>query len=86
MKQETAICRRLKEEGVDSAMVAQYQRYEEAGNIRGQYGLVCRFRRAKNEELKEDREKLACLDYLIAQLEHADFMQETASTGGKEGR
>lgn len=79
MKQETAICRRLKEEGADSAMVAQYQQYEEAGNIRGQYGLVCRFRREKNEELREDREKLACLDYLIAQLEHADFAPEAVS-------
>lgn len=69
MKDKTAICQRLQEEGVDATLIEQYRRYEETGNIRGQYGLVCRYRRAKNEELKEEREKLACLDYLIAQLE-----------------
>lgn len=75
MKDKTAICQRFQEEGADATLIEQYQRYEEMGNIRGQYGLVCRFRREKNEELKEEREKLACLDYLIAQLEHDDFGQ-----------
>ncbi len=68
MKDEMAICQRLAEEGADPALLEQYRHYGETGNVRGQYGLVRRFRRAKNEELKEEREKLACLDYLIAQL------------------
>ncbi|MCX4323175.1 MAG: hypothetical protein OSJ59_09450 [Lachnospiraceae bacterium] len=75
MGDKTTICRRLTAEGADPAIVEQYRKYEETGNIRGQYGLVCRFRREKNEALKEEREKLACLDYLIAQLEQGSFGQ-----------
>lgn len=75
MGDKTTICQRLTAEGADPAIVAQYQKYEETDNIRGQYGLVCRFRREKNEALKEEREKLACLDYLIAQLEQGSFGQ-----------
>lgn len=37
----------------------------------GMYRLVCRFRRAKWEKLKKEREKLSCLDYLIAKVENA---------------
>ena len=68
---ETTICQRLTEEGADSVMLEQYRHYQEIGNLRGQYGLVCRFRRAKSEELKKEREKLACLDYMIAKVESA---------------
>lgn len=75
MKDKTTICQRLTAEGADPAIVAQYRKYEETGNIRGQYSLVCRFRREKNEALKEEREKLAYLDYLIAQLEQGSFGQ-----------
>ncbi len=70
MKEETTICQRLREEGADSIMLEQYQRYQETGNIRGQYGLVCRFRKVKSEELKKEREQLACLDYMIAKVEN----------------
>ena len=52
-------------------MLEQYQHYQETGNMQGQYGVVCRFRRAKSEELKKGREQLACLDYMIAKVEHA---------------
>lgn len=70
MKEEAAICRRLTEEGADSIMLEQYRHYQETGNIQGQYGLVCRFRRVKSEELKREREQLACLDYMIAKVEN----------------
>ncbi len=86
MKEESTICKRLAEEGADTAMLEQYRHYEEAGNIYGQYGLVCRFRRKKSEELKEVREKLACLDYLIAKVENADFGQEMEEERGAQGR
>lgn len=86
MKEEMAICQRLAEEGADPALLEQYRHYGETGNVRGQYGLVCRFRRAKNEELKEEREKLACLDYLIAQAEHGSFRQATFQDGWKDER
>ncbi len=69
MKEETPVYQRLKEEGADFAMLEQYRRCQETGNIRGQYGLVCRFRRTKKEALETKREKLACLDYLIAKME-----------------
>ena len=71
MNDETMICQRLIEEGADSMMLEQYRYYQETGNIQGQYGLVCRFRRVKSEELKKGREQLACLDYMIAKVENA---------------
>ena len=48
MKEETTICQRLTEEGADSIMLEQYQYYQETGNMQGQYGVVCRFRREKS--------------------------------------
>lgn len=71
MKEETTIYQRLTEEGVDSILLEQYRYYQETGNKQGQYGVVCRFRRVKNEELKKGREQLACLDYMIAKVENA---------------
>ncbi|MBD5455208.1 MAG: hypothetical protein HDR23_01815 [Lachnospiraceae bacterium] len=71
MREVTTICQRLAEEGADSIMLKQYRRYQETGCTQGQYGLVCRFRRAKSEELKREREQLACLDYMIAKVENA---------------
>lgn len=71
MKEKTMICRKLAEEGADSAIVEQCLHYEKTGNIQGLYRLVCRFRRAKWEELKKEREKLSCLDYMIAKVENA---------------
>lgn len=72
MQEETEICQRLTQEGADDMTLEQYRRYQEADNIRGQYGLLCRFRREKSEELKREREKLACLDYMIAKVEQDD--------------
>lgn len=71
MKDETAICQRLTEEGADFLLLEQYQHYQKENNVQGQYGLVCRFRRVKSEELKREREQLACLDYMIAKVECA---------------
>ncbi|MCM1192321.1 MAG: hypothetical protein NC389_07800 [Acetatifactor muris] len=71
MKEGTTICQRLIEEGADSVILEQYQHYQATGNVQGRYGLVCRFRRAKCEELKKEREQLACLDYMIAKVENA---------------
>ena len=71
MKVKTTICQRLTEEGADPVMLEQYQRYQKTGNIQGQCGLICRFRRKKSEELKKGKEQLACLDYMIARVENA---------------
>lgn len=72
MGEQTAICQRLTEEGVDPAMLERYRRYQEAGNVRGQCRLLCFFRREKSEELEREREQLACLDYMIAKVEKSD--------------
>lgn len=72
MQEKTTVCQILTEEGADPAMLEQYRRYQETGNIQGQCGLICRFRREKNEELKKGKEQLACLDYMIAKVENAD--------------
>lgn len=72
MQEETMIYRRLTEEGADSAMLEQYRHFQETGNIQGQCGLICRFRREKSEDLKRGREQLACLDYMIAKVENAN--------------
>ena len=69
MQEKATIYQRLTEEGVDPAILEQYRRYQETGNIQGQCGLICRFRREKSEELKKGKEQLACLDYMIAKLE-----------------
>lgn len=74
MKEKTTICQRLTEEGADPVMLEQYQRYQKTGNIQGQCGLICRFRRKKSEELKKGKEQLACLDYMIAKVEKSTFV------------
>lgn len=71
MQEDTIICRRLTKEGADAAILEQYRQYQETDNIRGQYGLICRFRRTKNEEIKKEKEQLACLDYLLAKMEQS---------------
>ena len=60
---------RLKEMGITDDMILQYQNYLDSGNKQGQKRLLCRFRRMQNDTLKRDREKLACLDYIIAKVE-----------------
>lgn len=75
MQENTTICQRLKEEGAAPALLEQYRCYQETGNIQGQYGLICRFRREKSEELKKEKEQLACLDYMIAKVESNDALK-----------
>lgn len=69
MQEKITICQRLTEEGIDPVLLEQFRQYRETGNIRGQCGLICRFRREKVEVLKRKKEQLACLDYLIAKVE-----------------
>ena len=69
MKKDLTFSQRLKEAGITDDLIAQYQRYTDSGNKHGQERVLRRCRRIKNEILKEDREKLACLDYIIARVE-----------------
>ena len=69
MKQDTIINQKLRETGATDEMIEQYQRYLESGNRQGQERLLCRFRRMQNDRLNRDRDRLACLDYIIAKVE-----------------
>ena len=69
MKEDLTFSQKLKEAGADDDLIEQYQRYTDSGNRRGQERVLCRCRGIKNDTLKEDKEKLACLDYIIARVE-----------------
>ena len=75
MNKDTTIRQRLRETGAPDDMILQYQRYLDSGNKQGQKGLLCRLRRIQREALKQDREKLACLDYIIARVEKTQISE-----------
>ena len=77
MEKDTAIRQRLKESGATDDMILEYQRYLDAGDKQGQKRLLCRFRRIQSEALKNDREKLACLDYIIAKIEKTEGLPQS---------
>lgn len=60
----------LKEIGVSDDMIVQYQFYLDSGNRKGQERMLRQFRRIENETLKKNREKLACMDYIIARVQN----------------
>ena len=72
MNKDVATEWKLKIIGVPDDMIVQYQRYVDSGNRQGQERLLCRFRGMKNETLWKNREKLACLDYIIAKVEKTE--------------
>lgn len=69
MNTDLTFCQKLREAGVTDDMIALYQRYLDSGNRQGQERLLCQFRCRQSEELKSNREKLACLDFMIAKVE-----------------
>ena len=77
MKPNQEFKQRLKETGISDDMILQYQNYLDSGNKQGQKRLLCRFRRIQNDTLKKDREKLACLDYIIAKVEKTGELTES---------
>ena len=77
MKPNQEFKQRLKETGIPDDMILQYQNYLDSGNRQGQKRLLCRFRRMQNDTLKRDREKLACLDYIIAKVEKTGKLLES---------
>lgn len=76
MKEDSTFNRRLKDAGAPDDLIAQYQRYAESGNRHGQERVLRRCRMIKNDTLKENREKLACLDYIIARVEKTNNLFE----------
>lgn len=76
MREDGSISQRLKAAGATDDMVVQYQRYFASGNRQGQERLLCRCRRIQQDRLNADREKLACLDYIIAKVEETQTFFE----------
>ena len=70
MKKDLMFRQKLQEAGVTDGMYALYQQYLDSQNELGQERLLYQFRRIQSEKLKADREKLACLDYMIAKVEN----------------
>ena len=70
MEKDLAFCQKLQEAGADDDMVTLYQQYLNSGNKQGQERLLRQLRSIQNVKLKTDREKLACLDYMIAKVEN----------------
>ena len=79
MKEDLTFSQKLKEAGAADDLIEQYQRYADSGNRHGQERVLCRCRGIKNDTLKEDREKLACLDYIIARVEKTHELFESNS-------
>ena len=77
MQKDTEIRQRLKEMGMTDDLIFQYQCYLDSGNRQGQERLLCRFRRAQMDILKKNREKLTCLDYIIAKVEKTEDLLES---------
>ena len=77
MNKDETIKQKLMMLGVSDDMIDQYQRYLDSGDRRGQERLLCRFRAVQNETLTRDREKLACLDYIIAKVEKTEELFES---------
>ena len=74
MREDAVVSRRLRETGATDDMIAQYERYLESGNRQGQERLLWMVRRIQRDRLKQDRERLACLDYIIARVEQTQAL------------
>ena len=70
MIKDSVFRQKLQEAGVTDSMLALYQQYLDTGNKLGQERMLRQFRRIQSEKLKSDRDKLACLDYMIAKVEN----------------
>ena len=77
MQKDMANRHRLKEAGIPDDIIMQYERYLDSGKKQGQKRLLCQFRRIQNDALKRDREKLACLDYIIARVEKTEGLPQS---------
>ena len=70
MENKLEVIRKLKEAGMTDEMLALYQYYCDANDESGQERLLRRFCGIKKQALAENRQKLFCLDYLIAGIEN----------------
>ena len=66
---ELTLTAKLREAGASDEMIAEYRRYLAGGNRHGQEDVLCRLKKLQREKLRTSREKLACMDYIIARIE-----------------
>ena len=69
MEPDLAYSEILQDAGATADMIAQYRHYQDTDNKVGQERLLRACRRMQKEKLKTDREKLACMDFIIAKVE-----------------
>ena len=70
MIEDLVFLQKLQEAGVTDDMLALYRQYVNSGDRQGQKRLLHRFCRIQNLKLRSDREKITCLDYMIAKVEN----------------
>ena len=83
MEKDSVLGRKFKDAGAADDLILQYYRYLDSGNRQGQERLLWRFRQLQSERLQKDREKLSCLDYIIARVENSRGLFEGGSSSGK---
>ena len=70
MEDKPEVIQKLKEAGMADEMLALYQHCYDTNDKHGQERLLRRFCRTKKQALTEERQKLFCLDYLMAKIEN----------------
>ena len=70
MEDNLDVIRKLKDAGMTDEMLALYQHCCDTKDEGGQERLLRRFCGTKKQALTEDRQKLFCLDYLMARIEN----------------
>ena len=80
MKMNLILDQRLKEAGITDDIIALYQSYLISENKKGQKRILCQCRRIESEKLQRDKEKLSCLDYIIARVEKTHDLFESSDS------
>lgn len=70
MENRLDVRRKLKDAGMANEMLALYQHCCDTNDKSGRKRLLLQFYRTKKQALTEERQKLFCLDYLMARIEN----------------
>ena len=70
MENKWEVIQKLKEVGVTDEMLTLYRHCCDTNDENGMKRLLQRFCKIKKQALTEDRQKLFCLDYLMARIEN----------------
>lgn len=67
-----AVTQNLLDAGCDCETIARFLRYEKEGDREGQMSLLAAHRLRLLEQVHQEEKRIACLDYLVYQLEKTD--------------